>query len=93
MILCYAVGRFFLEFFRGDATRGIYGGIALSQYISLMFIPMCVYLIFWLSRHKRLPENQYGVTPAPAPKPGIAKTKKGAKKRKKKKLQVQMRTN
>lgn len=32
---CYAVARFILEIFRGDAVRGIYFSISLSQWISI----------------------------------------------------------
>ena len=34
----YAVGRFFYEFFRGDEIRGIYGGLSVSQWISLALL-------------------------------------------------------
>ena len=34
--LCsYGMGRFILEFFRGDTIRGIYGGFSTSQYVSV----------------------------------------------------------
>ena len=34
----YAVTRFVLEFFRGDAVRGVFGGLSTSQYISLAIL-------------------------------------------------------
>ena len=37
-LFLYAVIRFSLEFFRGDAVRGIYGGISFSQIISMVII-------------------------------------------------------
>lgn len=42
----YAVVRFFLEFLRGDTTRGIYAGLAISQWISLAILLSC--LLRWL---------------------------------------------
>ena len=34
-LLVYPVGRFILEFFRGDAVRGFYGSLTTSQFISV----------------------------------------------------------
>jgi phosphatidylglycerol:prolipoprotein diacylglycerol transferase len=51
--LLYGVQRFILEFFRGDAVRGIYGGISTSQYISIALV-IASALLFWLcSKHLR----------------------------------------
>lgn len=44
-ILYYSVMRFFLEFVRGDIVRGNYLGISTSQWISLAFIPLGIFLI------------------------------------------------
>jgi len=35
---CYSVLRFFLEFLRGDGIRGIYYGLATSQWVSLLLV-------------------------------------------------------
>lgn len=35
-LLIYSIGRFILEFFRGDAARGILNGISFSQLISIL---------------------------------------------------------
>lgn len=40
-LLCYAPVRFILEFWRGDALRGIWWGLSTSQWISLLVI-VCV---------------------------------------------------
>ena len=41
----YAFIRFILEFFRGDVARGIFFGVSTSQWISLLLIPLGIYLI------------------------------------------------
>jgi len=38
----YALGRFFIELLRGDATRGLYLGLSTAQYISLAMLAGCV---------------------------------------------------
>lgn len=47
----YAVGRFIYEFFRGDEIRGIYGGLSVSQWISLALLVVLV--IRFLMRIRR----------------------------------------
>ena len=37
-LFLYAIGRFFIEFLRGDSVRGIYGGLSTSQWISLALL-------------------------------------------------------
>ena len=51
--LLYAVGRFILEFFRGDADRGfLLGGLlSTSQFIALVLAPIAV--VLWLVRRGR----------------------------------------
>jgi phosphatidylglycerol---prolipoprotein diacylglyceryl transferase len=41
----YAVMRFTLEFFRGDIARGFFLGLSTSQWISLLFLPIGVWLV------------------------------------------------
>jgi phosphatidylglycerol:prolipoprotein diacylglycerol transferase len=48
-LLCYAPVRFVLEFWRGDAIRGMWGGLSTSQWISLAVLAGCAAL---LSRKK-----------------------------------------
>ncbi len=49
-IFAYAPFRFGIEFFRGDAARGIWGIFSTSQIISLVLI---VITIIYLSKHKK----------------------------------------
>ena len=44
-LLCYALLRFILEFFRYDAERGGFLGVSTSQWISLLLIPVAVLLL------------------------------------------------
>lgn len=48
-LMCYAVARFILEFFRGDAERGFVGNLSTSQFIGF-FIFAAGLVIFLLSR-------------------------------------------
>ncbi|MDR1389836.1 MAG: prolipoprotein diacylglyceryl transferase [Treponema sp.] len=41
-LLFYPLGRFFLEFFRGDEYRGIWGPLSTSQWISVFLVPAAV---------------------------------------------------
>lgn len=51
----YAVMRFTLEFWRGDAERGIYGGLSTSQWVSifLLLLSACVFLRDFFRRGKQ----------------------------------------
>lgn len=51
--ICYALIRFSLEFLRGDLERGVLLGVSTSQWISLILIPIGIYLI----RKKSVNEN------------------------------------
>ena len=42
----YAVMRFVLEFFRYDAERGGFLGVSTSQWISLLLLPVGVFIIW-----------------------------------------------
>ena len=37
-LLLYSVGRFFIEFFRGDSIRGFVFGVSTSQWISIILL-------------------------------------------------------
>lgn len=43
--ICYAIIRFSLEFLRGDVERGILFGVSTSQWISLILIPIGIWLL------------------------------------------------
>lgn len=43
--ICYGILRFSLEFLRGDVERGILLGISTSQWISLVLIPIGVFIL------------------------------------------------
>lgn len=52
-LLAYPVIRFFLEFFRGDSERGVYGPFSTSQYLSLgVFV---IALGFWFANLSNRP--------------------------------------
>lgn len=44
-LICYTIIRFSLEFLRGDKVRGFVLGISTSQWISLLLIPIGIYLL------------------------------------------------
>lgn len=52
-LLLYSTFRFIIEFFRGDAVRGIWGGLSTSQWISLMFLPMILFFFVRLWKNCR----------------------------------------
>lgn len=53
--MSYAIGRFFIEFLRGDADRGVYFNnlISTSQITGLVIVAVC--LVFWKILSKRYP--------------------------------------
>src|SRR5271168_392786 len=44
---CYAVGRFFLEYLRGDVDRGFWGPFSTSQWLSLIAV-LALSVLYWL---------------------------------------------
>ncbi|MEP6917583.1 MAG: prolipoprotein diacylglyceryl transferase [Acidobacteriota bacterium] len=48
-LLLYAVSRFVIEFYRGDA-RGMIGGFSTSQFISILIVPIAIGMLVLLSR-------------------------------------------
>jgi phosphatidylglycerol:prolipoprotein diacylglycerol transferase len=50
-LLGYAVLRFCLEFWRGDALRGVYSGIAASQYVALA-VALGAATVLWRARRR-----------------------------------------
>lgn len=51
-LILYSIGRFILEFFRGDLERGSVGSLSTSQFISI-FILVAGYVVFWLAGRKK----------------------------------------
>lgn len=53
-MILYAVGRFVIEFFRGDKIRGIYGPLSTSQWVSIAMVGIFAALVFYIVRQRRL---------------------------------------
>ena len=52
-LFLYAVGRFIIEYFRGDTYRGIFFGLSTSQWLSLIVVIFCfVYFLKYLIRQR-----------------------------------------
>ena len=51
-LICYSVGRFVLEFFRGDLERGSVGSLSTSQFIAIFTAVAGVVLFFWFGKRK-----------------------------------------
>ena len=51
-LVCYSVGRFVLEFFRGDLERGNVGSLSTSQFIAIFTAIAGVVLFFWFGKKK-----------------------------------------
>lgn len=49
-IIVYSIMRFFLEFVRGDAVRGGFMGLSTSQWISLILLPLGIWLLLRKSK-------------------------------------------
>ena len=58
-IACYAVGRFFLEFFRGDADRLSWGPFSTSQWLSAAML-LLAFLLCHLPATHRSPARTNG---------------------------------
>ena len=64
--LLYGVSRFVIEYFRGD-ERGMLLGLSTSQFISVVLVPLSVYMLLRLARRPQLAVQPAGATP---PRPG-----------------------
>ena len=51
-LICYSVGRFVLEFFRGDLERGSVGSLSTSQFIAIFTAIAGVVLFLWFGKRK-----------------------------------------
>lgn len=52
-IAIYAVGRFIIEFFRGDKIRGFYGPLSTSQWISIAMAVVVIILVAFIRKNKK----------------------------------------
>lgn len=52
-ITYYAILRFAMEFFRGDIVRGLFFGISTSQWISLLLLPIGLWLFLGQKQNKQ----------------------------------------
>ncbi|MCR5399400.1 MAG: prolipoprotein diacylglyceryl transferase [Lachnospiraceae bacterium] len=43
-LILYSIGRFFIEFLRGDVARGSVGVLSTSQFIAVIMTPLCILL-------------------------------------------------
>ena len=55
-LLLYAVSRFVIEFFRGDARGMVFGVLSTSQFVSVVLIPLSIFMLVRLSRGAPRPE-------------------------------------
>lgn len=53
-LISYAFIRFLLEFLRGDSVRGIFFGLSVSQWISLMIIPVGIRIYMFKSGNRSI---------------------------------------
>ena len=56
-LVVYSIMRFILEFVRGDEIRGGVLSLSTSQWISLLLLPLGIYLIFRKEKIMRNEEN------------------------------------
>ncbi|MBQ6603634.1 MAG: prolipoprotein diacylglyceryl transferase [Eubacterium sp.] len=54
-LICYSVGRFILEFYRGDIERGAVGVLSTSQFISIF--TAIAGIIIWIIRSRKRTKN------------------------------------
>jgi phosphatidylglycerol:prolipoprotein diacylglycerol transferase len=78
-VLFYAASRFVIEFFRGDDRGMPVGGLSTSQLISIVLLPLSLFMLRSLSRRARRPRPRRGGRPDGAPgarrrKPTLAST-------------------
>jgi len=52
-LIFYSIGRFVIEFFRGDMGRGTVGTLSTSQFISVFVALAGVILVVWLDRKEK----------------------------------------
>lgn len=52
-LIFYSIGRFIIEFFRGDLERGNVGALSTSQFISVFVAIAGVVMVVWLNRKEK----------------------------------------
>lgn len=56
-MLVYALSRFVIEIYRGDPRGFLFdGALSTSQFISVLLIPVSVFMLWWLARRPSTPE-------------------------------------
>lgn len=50
-LMCYGVGRFIIEIFRGDLDRGTVGVLSTSQFISIFMVIFAAGYIYYVNKH------------------------------------------
>ena len=55
-LVFYSIGRFVLEFFRGDLIRGNVGSLSTSQFISIFICAVGLAMVFGLPRLQKKQE-------------------------------------
>lgn len=48
--ILYAIGRFFIEFLRGDPNRGCFGILSFSKMVSVMLFIFCIFFLLTIGR-------------------------------------------
>lgn len=52
-LIFYSIGRFIIEFFRGDLERGSVGTLSTSQFISVFIAIVGIAMVVWLSKKEK----------------------------------------
>ena len=52
-LICYSIGRFVMEFFRGDLERGNVGALSTSQFISLFLVVAGLAIFFGAKKYQK----------------------------------------
>lgn len=61
-LICYSVGRFILEYFRGDLIRGSVGVLSTSQFIAIFVFLIGVALLIWRTKSVPVLEAENAVS-------------------------------
>jgi phosphatidylglycerol:prolipoprotein diacylglycerol transferase len=51
-LTAYGIWRFVIEFFRGDSVRGVYFGLSVSQYVSIVLVVVGVVILIKLNKER-----------------------------------------
>ena len=50
-LIAYSIGRFIIEFWRGDGIRGVVNGLSTSQYLGIFMAIVGIFLWWWGRKH------------------------------------------